>query len=418
MNSNKERTILTVFSGRKDRMRVLLKYMKRALELKLIDEVHLWNYTRNDLDDEFLKSISNLKRSSSTNDGRYIEIYTPIIDNSFKINVMARNDIHIKIADKSGLFYEIVLGGWGNTMSVVRKNSDLYNIYQLHHQHNSIAEPNNKINIKITVIDSTLFVYKNDNLIICCQVQNGFKIHKTFFKTGFGSVGYIDYPVIQNHGFFYMDTCMKKRWDNYYNHYTSEEYTNDIIIKSDDDIVFIDLNKFQDFINFRKKSDADLIFANTINNGVSAYFQQHKLELIPKNILQLEYPYGETKGDKGTLWESGQNAEIIHNYFINNYESFINNVTDFEYEIIDSRFSINFFAFKGNQWYKISDCENDNFGDEWNLTITYVNNEKKFKNLLYYNFYVSHLSFFQQENTGINCPNIIEKYDQLSQKLL
>ena len=47
--------------------------------------------------------------------------------------------------------------------------------------------------------------------------------------------------------------------------------------------MFIDLFKLPKFIEFVKNNDYDLVFANTINNGVSAYYQQYKFNLIPKS---------------------------------------------------------------------------------------------------------------------------------------
>jgi hypothetical protein len=77
-------------------------------------------------------------------------------------------------------------------------------------------------------------------------------------------------------------------------------------MKCDDDIVFIDLYKLPNFINFIRNNNHDLVFANTINNGVSAFFQQNKFELIPKTLMDLEYP---PNGLCGSLWESGKKAE-------------------------------------------------------------------------------------------------------------
>jgi hypothetical protein len=177
----------------------------------------------------------------------------------------------------------------------------------------------------------------------------------------------------------------------------------------------MDLNTFNDFIQFRRDSNYDVILANTINNGVAAFYQQEILNLIPKDILSLEFPDG---GLKGTLWESGEKANILHNYFINNYEKFIYGNENFHYQLIDSRFSINFFAFKGSEWYKIKDCGDINIGDEENLTVTYVKDDRKFKNIMYYPFYVSHLSFYQQETTGIDVLKILDSYNKLADIIL
>ena len=44
------KNILTVFAGRKQNLELLIKYLKKALELKILDEIHFWNYTRNSND--------------------------------------------------------------------------------------------------------------------------------------------------------------------------------------------------------------------------------------------------------------------------------------------------------------------------------------------------------------------------------
>jgi hypothetical protein len=106
---------------------------------------------------------------------------------------------------------------------------------------------------------------------------------------------------------------------------------------------------------------------------------------------------------------NGKKAEMLHNYFIENYKKFLD--YDYNNEIIDiiTRFSINFFAFKGKNWDKICDCYVD---DEYNLTVDYVEN-RNFKNVLYSDFYVSHLSFHRQTETDINLNSLIYNYDKL-----
>ena len=390
--------IISIFSGRKSNIEILKKYLQKALDLNIIDEVHFWNYTRNSNDEYYLKTISNLKRTSSTK-GNYILI-TPIITNNFfELNVKASNDIHIKITNMN-TEYEIVLGGWNNKKSVIRKNNnEIFSLLK-----NNIADINNFNNFKIIINDDILNILKNNELIISQKIQNNFKIQNIYFKTD-GSVGDLNYNTTQNKGFYFMDTC-EKSWKNYYNYYKDKKFENDIVIKCDDDIVFIDLYKLPNFIQFIRNNECDLVFANIINNGVSAYFQQNKFNLIPKSLMNLEYPKG---GFRGSLWESGNKAEKLHNYFIENYKKFL----DYEYnnEIIQikTRFSINFFGCKGKKWYKIADIDNN---DEYILTVDYIKN-KQFKNILYTDLYVSHLSFYKQNETDINLNNLIDKYHKL-----
>lgn len=396
--------IVTIFAGREENIKVLSKYLKKALEMKIIDEVHFWNNTRNTSDEEYIKTISNVKRSSSANTGKYISINTPIINNSFELNVKASNDIHIKVTNKNLHEYEIVLGGWSNTKSVIRENNnEIYSLTQ-----NGIADGNNYINYHFAIVHNVLNIKKNNVLILSKQIQNDFMIETIEFKTGHKSVGYLNYDLVDNNGFYFMDTC-EKSWKNYYMHYTDKIYENDVIIKCDDDIVYIDLSRLPEFIDYVKNNDFDCVFANTINNGVAAYFQQNRYNLIPKELMDLEYP---PNGFRGSLWINPRKAEILHNYFIENYEKFINNRHN-EQIVIPTRYSINFFGYKGKNWKKISDCYED---DELHLTVTYVNN-RNFKNILYSDCYVSHLSFGQQLWSGMNIADLINKYDKLYEKI-
>lgn len=397
---NNSINIITIFAGRKQNIEILNKYLKKALELNIINEVHYWNNTRNIDDENYLKSISNLKRTSSTCGGIY-NLITPIIsNNSFELNIRASNDIHIKLTHLD-LEYEIVLGGWNNTKSVIRENNnEIFNLIQ-----NNIADKNNYNNFQINITNDVLNIIKNNILIISQKIKYYFEIKNIYFKTGHGSIGDLTYNTYQNKCFYFMDTC-EKSWKNYYNYYNDKKFENDIIIKCDDDIVFIDLYKLPKFIDFIKNNDYDLVFGNIINNGVAAYFQQNKYNLIPKELIDLEYP---NNGVCGSLWENGKKAEILHNYFINNYNNFLNYEYNNEFIQIDTRFSINFFGYKGKNWHKIINCYCD---DEYNLSVDYVKN-KKFKNILYFDFYVVHLSFYKQNETGINLNTLIDSYNNL-----
>lgn len=392
--------IITVFAGRRNNLEILGKYLQDALDLKIIDEVHYWNNTRNIDDEEYLKTISNLKRCSSAGAGNYISITPPVVDNSFELYIKAPNDAHIKIVDD--IEYEIVLGGWSNTISVIRENGEEIFILRA----DNIVNDDLFNNFEIKIIDNVLHILKNEEIIISQKIRDNFQIKNILFKTGHGSVGHLEYETTKNNGFYFMDTC-EKNWENYYKHYNNGDFENDIILKCDDDILFIDLYKLPNFINFIKKNDYDLVFANTINNGVSAYFQQNKFGLIPKKIMNFEYPNGNGNlGFGGSLWESGKKAENLHNYFIQNHEKFLNYDYDNENIQIFTRFSINFFGYKGKKWNKI--CSAGLGCDEYNLTEDYVQH-RNFKNILYTDFYVSHLSFYRQVNE-INTKNLIMSY--------
>jgi len=369
--------ILSVFAGREKNIKLLKKYLDIALEKKIIDEVHFWNNTRNKEDEAFLKTISNLKRSSST-----CNTYIPLrAKGDIKFNIA--NGIHFLV---NGL-YEIVLN---NTRSVIHKNGV---------EIVSVKKPFQNENCILKVENLNLCIYISNELFISTQID---ALLNTVEVKTVGSVCQFDYTPIKNNGYWFMDTCQKS-WKNYYQHYTG--FNDSVILKCDDDIVFIDICKLPDFIRFIKSNDYDLVFANTINNGVSAYYQQNKFNLIPKTLMDLEYP---RNGLCGSLWSDGKKANQLHNYFIENVDTFLKK--EYTENIpITTRFSINFFGYLGKNWHKIRNCYND---DERILTVNYVK-KSNFKNILFTPFYVSHLSFYKQVETGINTEDLLKKYEML-----
>jgi hypothetical protein len=327
--------------------------------------------------------------------------------NSFELKVKAPNDIHIKISNKINVEYEIVIGGWKNGMSVIRENNrEIFRYIK-----NDLADSKKYNNYFLTIINNKLNILKNNELIISHPIQPNFEIKEVCFKTGHESVADILFETTQNKGYYLMDTC-ENNWKNFYNYYNDEKFKDDVIMKCDDDIMFIDLYKLPKFIQFIRNNDYDLVFANTINNGVSAYYQQNKYNLIPPEMMMLEYPNG---GCGGSLWENGRKAEALHNYFIDNYTKFLD--YDYKEDIIpiNSRYSINFFGYKGSKWHKIINAFTDN-NDEYFLTVHYVNNNN-FKNIYYSDFYVSHLSFGKQIHSGIDLNNVRKKYYHLIEKI-
>ncbi len=219
-------------------------------------------------------------------------------------------------------------------------------------------------------------------------------------------------------------------WYDYYEYYDLRRlsYPNDIIIKCDDDVVFIDVFKLPYFLS-RVREENELLdgvlFANIINNGVAAHYQQTLWNLLPKDVLgEFEYPEG---GFCGTLWSSGETANKLHEYFLSHWEEIIRpngtfpSITEtfgntrkhavyYEPEFIPilTRFSINFFAIQAKNWYKIKDIGVD---DEYHLTKT-LTKYGVLKNYLSTNFFVSHLSFSRQ-NVSFNATKLLNMYDTL-----
>lgn len=377
------KNIFTVFAGRKRTLSILLKYLQIAIKDKVIDEVHLWNYTRENDDDLYIQEVSNLMQTSSTRE-QYIEVTPLIINKSFTLVIKGDSEICVKISDEDNNIYEMIgEAGSGNDDNVIRIE----------------ICPNDKLHI-----------HQRGRDLIVSDVVPGFNIEHIFVKTFLGSKCLLKYETVKNNGIYYFDTCQKKPWHNYYSHYVNPIYENDVVIKCDDDIVFLDLKTLPNFISYVRDGTADIVFANTINNGVSAFYQQNKFHLLPDELGHFEYP---EQGLYGSLWSSGEKASLLHKYFIANHEKFL--TFDYHKEVIpiDTRFSINLFAMKAEKWHKISDCGED---DEYNLTVNYVLN-RGLINCIYSEFYASHLSFYKQNENFPDIEDVINQYKNLFTKL-
>lgn len=371
------KNIITIFVENTLNLELLLKYLKKSMELKLIDEVHFWNYTKTDTDEKYIKKISNISRTSSNMYSDYTQIFTPIKDNEFSFLVNATNDIHVKIKDsKLNIYYEIVLGGWNNTKSVIRKNNvEICNLLKKN------VVVNSEMNITVSIKNNFLGIYKNGNIILNYEMDEIFKMDEIYFKTGYGSVGNITYETTQNKGFYLMDVCDKNKTHYYCDYYKNINFIKDNIIKCDDTISYIDLQKLPKFIEFIKSNDVcDLVLANIINNNTCSLYQQNKYNLIPKSLID----FNTQTNNSSPL---NNNDEKLHNFFIENYTSFL----DYEYdnEVIqietNDQCNFNFIGYKADIFYKFA-----NDYDSSSLDIFLKN--KKFKNVMYSDFYVSYLS--------------------------
>jgi hypothetical protein len=378
--------ILTTFAGRQDRMAILLEYAKTMLNNKLIDEYHVWNYSRNVSDDNYLRSISNIRRISSHN---IDYIYLP--NNVYNFSWKCEEEVSLYIGNYTLFLTNNRIDILNNT--TFEKKTIKSTINQLENEFNSTSVY--KENGHVIINNNNILATIHETMPLCLKIKQAYKQSCE-----------IIYDHISNNNIYLMDVCQKRPWHDYYNYYNSSIFTNDIIIKCDDDIVFIDLFKFKEYINIVKETDKyDIIFANTINNGVAAYYQQQYLNLLPKTEFTFEYPYvNDQYGFKGSLWESGKKAEQLHTYFYNNLEKFLKVNKNTLYNI-ETRYSINFFAIKGSNWTKIFDCGVD---DEAILTINKVNSGT-IKNAMVSDFFVSHLSFGPQD-ADMNMSNILSNY--------
>lgn len=184
----------------------------------------------------------------------------------------------------------------------------------------------------------------------------------------------------------------KYDWSPFYKTISDKNfYENSIIIKCDDDILFIDINGLKNAIKERiKDKKSFLIHSNCINNNICSYYQKDKFNSI---INQLDiYPKG---GILGPIFENPIYAYIMQHQFINDCINKIENIFNYYLKdiYINTRISINFILLNGE------DCKyfrNTIYDDEYELSSFYP--EKLCRpNKIIGNFITCHYSYSMQE---------------------
>lgn len=278
--------ILTVFCGRQKFLEILFVYLDILLDLNIIDEVHLWDYTQN--------------------------------PNNGKIDLKNKEYI---------------------------KNTCLKN----KHYHLKIPE-------------------------------------KYFFKNNDGKT-------------------IRKKWSSYYNYYRDNSSDCDKIIKCDDDIVYIDIDSFEKYIE--SICDDYFLYPNIVNNDVCAYWQQ---KYGVHDLFDYKVDYQSTS-DKHTStplsnWAQDKNkAFLIHDLFLKDPKSFI--ISSKNLKFYGSRLSINMFGITGAGWRKY--LHNDLIlSDE-----SFVSCRSGAGNFIKLDSLVSHFSFGPQSNFSEE-ERILSMYKELS----
>ena len=214
------------------------------------------------------------------------------------------------------------------------------------------------------------------------------------------------------------DTKFRKGdyWYETYKFYLN--YNFDILIKIDDDICFMDINRFDEFINFIKSSKKSVVFPNLVNHAVSLYYN-NKYNLIPNSIIKNIYKERKSSLDIFDYCKDGDEATKIHRFFLDNVDKFTkNNIKPIK--LNGQRPSICMFGIVKKYynyvynpkkiWKKNYYPENFAFNDE-----PYTFGLKN--NYLFPRFVCVHYSFGHQRKNGLS-ENILENYLYLSKNYL
>jgi len=309
--------IVVILAGRKKYLEILMIYLNYLYKINKIHEIHFWQYTKDKTDVKYLESISNIHKTSS-HFNEYREIFPEINKNIFKIGIKSsKGGAYLLINNK----YEIIFNYY-NTLYTLFKD---FIKKEIKLSKGSKIPSNRYIFYKIEIKNNVIILKEKNKILFKYKIEdNNFfsiKIHSEK-----NSEIFWEYKEVKNKNIKLFDTEYRATCINWYETYKFYlNYDFEIFLKMDDDILYIDLNRFDEYINFiRNNKNANITIPNLVNHAVS-FFYNYKYGLLPQNILDEKYLHKKSPLDVYDFFKDGKQAEIIHEYFLNNTSKFINN---------------------------------------------------------------------------------------------
>lgn len=190
----------------------------------------------------------------------------------------------------------------------------------------------------------------------------------------------------------------------FYKYYTDEKT---VYCKIDDDIVFMELSKFEDFLRFRiNNPQYFLVFANTINSGLS-FFLHNKFGAFDFNPFpSVDYSsWNEAwKNYSYAIYSFQQLQKRLMEGTLDRFHFGNWILSDFE------RHSINFISWLGPEFAKIDTWGMDD--EEW--LSRFKPGERMMPNVIYGDFVVAHYAFFTQREKIDADPSVLQFFSDLS----
>ena len=410
LNNNK--TIVSIFAGRKRYLKLLLKYLMNLKNNNKIHEIHFWQFTNNKEDLDYISSIANIHKTTGVFKD-FQSIYPVIENNEFQISIKQEKEkggAVILINDK----YEITFQFIDNSFMeiTIKKEDKIYSVLQ---ENKYYSKEFSVYNIKI--LNKELIITGKNNLYIKTKIEdnniNSVKIHSTE-----NSLTVWDYKEKKNEGLKIFDSAYRacEHWYESYKFYL--DYDFDIFIKVDDDITFIDINRFDEFIDYINLFKKNITLPNLVNQAVSVYFN-NKYGLLPNNILDKKYLNKRSPLNIFNYYKDGKQSVKIHEYFLDNVDKFINNDMKPE-QLNGQKPSICMFGMTKESfnnvyspqaiWKRSSEPNNVRFLDE-PYTYGLLNN------YIYPRFVCAHYAFGSQRRSGLS-ESYLERYENLANKFL
>ncbi|CAL7938983.1 unnamed protein product [Xylocopa violacea] len=118
--------------------------------------------------------------------------YFPTTKSRLKLSVQAAHDARISLRthlDGESNVYEIIIGGWGNTMSVIRRNNEDHNVAEA--ETRNILDAQHMCNMRLQwSCDGTLNIgHQNGEVFLSYKDRNPFAVNYIGVSTAWGATG-------------------------------------------------------------------------------------------------------------------------------------------------------------------------------------------------------------------------------------
>lgn len=406
--------ILVTFAGRQKRMEILTRYIQSAMDAGIIDEWHVWDFTRSQQDHEWVtRQFGPIRYMGSA--ALYQSAGSAAPNQPLRLSATITNDFHIAIVpnDDGGEYFELVVGGWSNSHSVLRKlprsalknfdRDDAATVWS--RPTPGVLSPGAANQIVLNIDAAGIPSLHVNNVVIGRWADVDLSAGASIMvRGGWGAdleLGNVRSRIQRFVGNPNEPMPYWQAYDFYARRLRT--YSDSIFLKCDDDIVYMDLEKLSDFIEFRRTNPKYvLVSANVVNNGVCAHWQQ-MAGSIPEQVGEFERPPG---GFGGSLWQSAERANDLHDFFLQTDSKHL----PLPSKVIEwkERQSINFIAWLGKDLVHMALPKGD---DERALTVDLPELLDR-PTAIFSDFTVSHLSFGPQEN-GLALDRLINAYDEL-----
>lgn len=226
--------ILVTFAGRRDRMELLAGYVGEAIRRNLIDEWHVWDFSRNDDDGRWLASRFPIV-GRTADDPTYSVAGELVPGSPWRSRVRASNDVHIGLAPDPGNpeapAYELVIGGWRNQRTVLRQVRSAELFLNEHERQLDRPPPVAELytpgilsqhifrDLELSVGASGLALSVDGNTVLADVGGNGaYSVH---VKTGYGSDGEWRFPDLAATEYRYRTAAGGQGWAEFYQYYAA-----------------------------------------------------------------------------------------------------------------------------------------------------------------------------------------------------